>query len=129
MTAAPATAPLEKTPLEVYVAPDKPSLIGASRAQLADMLGGIGVGERERKMRAQQIWHWLYVRGAQDFSPMSSISKEVRGELEQHFTLDRPEMVTEQVSADGTRKWLLKLAGETPGERPHLIETRLYPRK
>ena len=60
-------APLEKTALEVYVAPDKPSLIGASRAQLADMLGGIGVAERERKMRAQQIWHWLYVRGAQRF--------------------------------------------------------------
>ena len=75
MTPAPAIAPLEKTPLEVYVAPDKPSLVGASRAQLADMLGGIGVGERERKMRAQQIWHWLYVRGAQDFSPMTSISK------------------------------------------------------
>ena len=67
MTAAPAIAPLEKTPLEVYVAPDKPSLVGASRAQLADMLGGIGVPERERKMRAQQIWHWIYVRGAQDF--------------------------------------------------------------
>ena len=78
MTPAPAIAPLEKTPLEVYVAPDKPSLVGASRAQLADMLGGIGVAERERKMRAQQIWHWLYVRGAQDFSPMTSISKEVR---------------------------------------------------
>ena len=78
-------------------------------------------------MRAQQIWHWLYVRGAQDFTPMSSISKEVRGALEQHFTLERPEVVTEQVSADGTRKWLLKLASETPGERPHLIETVYIP--
>jgi 23S rRNA (adenine2503-C2)-methyltransferase len=126
MTAALA-APLEKTPLEVYVAPDKPSLVGASRVQLADMLVGIGVPERERRMRAQQIWHWLYVRGAQDFSLMTSISKEVRGALEQHFTLERPEVVTEQVSSDGTRKWLLKLAGETPGERPHLIETVYIP--
>ena len=75
MTLAPAIAPLEKTPLEVYVAPDKPSLVGASRAEIAEMLGGIGVPERERKMRAQQIWHWLYVRGAQDFGPMSSIGK------------------------------------------------------
>ncbi len=58
---------------------------------------------------------------------MSSISKEVRGALEQHFTLERPEVVTEQVSADGTRKWLLKLASETPGERPHLIETVYIP--
>ncbi|MFZ5691135.1 MAG: 23S rRNA (adenine(2503)-C(2))-methyltransferase RlmN [Pseudomonadota bacterium] len=127
MTHAAATAPLEKTPLEVYVAPDKPSLVGASRAQLADMLGGIGVPERERKMRAQQIWHWLYVRGAHDFSQMTSISKEVRGALDQHFTLERPEVVTEQVSADGTRKWLLKLASEHPGERPHLIETVYIP--
>jgi 23S rRNA (adenine2503-C2)-methyltransferase len=85
------------------------------------------VSERERKMRAQQIWHWLYVRGAQDFSMMTSISKEVRGLLERHFTLERPEVVTEQVSADGTRKWLLKLASENPGERPHLIETVYIP--
>ena len=124
---APATAPLEKTPLEVYVAPDKPSLVGASRAELADMMGRIGVPERERKMRAQQIWHWLYVRGARDFGPMSSIGKTLRDELDRHFTLDRPEMVTEQVSSDGTRKWLLKLASETPGERPHLIECVYIP--
>jgi 23S rRNA (adenine2503-C2)-methyltransferase len=127
MTAAPAITPLEKTPLEVYVAPEKPSLVGASRTGLADMLGGIGVPERERKMRAQQIWHWLYVRGARDFGPMSSIGKTLRDELDRHFTLDRPEMVTEQVSSDGTRKWLLKLASETPGERPHLIECVYIP--
>ena len=126
MTASLATL-LEKSPLEVYVAPAKPSLVGASRVELADMLGRIGVPERERKMRAQQIWHWLYVRGAQDFSPMSSIGKGLRDELETHFTLERPEVVTEQVSADGTRKWLLKLASETPGERPHLIETVYIP--
>jgi len=127
MTALAAAVPLEKTPLEVYVAPDKPSLVGVSRPGLAEMLGGIGVGERERKMRAQQIWHWLYVRGAHDFSPMSSIAKDLRSELEKHFTLDRPEVVTEQVSADGTRKWLLKLASENPGERPHLIECVYIP--
>ena len=86
----------------------------------------IGVPERERKMRAQQIWHWLYVRGAQDFGPMSSIGG-VRDQLEKHFTLDRPEVVTEQVSSDGTRKWLLKLASEHEGERPHLIECVYIP--
>ena len=127
MTPALAIAPLEKAPLEVYVAPDKPSLVGASRSELADMMGRIGVPERERKMRAQQIWHWLYVRGAQDFAPMSSISKSLRDEIERHYTLERPEVVTEQVSSDGTRKWLLKLAGETPDERPHLIETVYIP--
>jgi 23S rRNA (adenine2503-C2)-methyltransferase len=127
MTAALSAIPLEKTPLEVYVAPDKPSLVGVSRAGLADMLGGIGVPERERKMRAQQIWHWLYVRGAADFAPMSSIGKSLRDELEKHFTLERPEVVTEQVSSDGTRKWLLKLASENAGERPHLIECVYIP--
>ncbi|MET0442931.1 MAG: 23S rRNA (adenine(2503)-C(2))-methyltransferase RlmN, partial [Pseudorhodoplanes sp.] len=124
---APAAAPLEKTPLEVYVAPEQPSLVGASRAELAEMLGGIGVPERERKMRAQQIWHWLYVRGARDFGPMSSIGKTLRDELEKHFTLERPEVVTEQVSSDGTRKWLLKLASETPGEKSHRVECVYIP--
>jgi 23S rRNA (adenine2503-C2)-methyltransferase len=127
MTAALSAIPLEKTPLEVYVAPDKPSLVGASRTEIADRLGGIGVPERERKMRAQQIWHWLYVRGATDFTPMSSIGKSLRDEMEQHFTLERPEVVTEQVSSDGTRKWLLKLASENAGERPHLIECVYIP--
>jgi len=127
MTTLATAAPLEKMPLEVYVAPDKPSLVGASRTGLMEMLGSIGVPERERKMRAQQIWHWLYVRGARDFSLMSSIAKDLRGELEKHFTLDRPELVTEQISNDGTRKWLLKLASENPGERPHLVECVYIP--
>jgi 23S rRNA (adenine2503-C2)-methyltransferase len=127
MTPAPALPPLEKTPDEIYVAPEKPSLVGASRAELAGLLAGIGVPERERRMRAQQIWHWLYVRGARDFAPMSSIARDLRAELEVHFTLDRPEVVTEQVSADGTRKWLLRLAGEQAGERPHLIECVYIP--
>jgi 23S rRNA (adenine2503-C2)-methyltransferase len=125
MTAADLT--LEKTPLERYVAPDKPSLVGASRTELAAMLGGIGVPERVQKMRAQQIWHWLYVRGARDFADMTSVSKELRAELEKHFTLERPEIVAEQVSNDGTRKWLLRLPGETSGERPHEVECVYIP--
>ena len=127
MIAASAIAALEKTPLEVYVAPDKPSLVGVSRQGLADLLRDIGVADREAKMRAQQIWHWLYVRGASDFGPMSSISKTLRDQLDKHFTLERPEIVSEQISADGTRKWLLKLASENPGERPHLIECVYIP--
>ena len=52
-----------RPPLERYVAPEKPSLVGLSRAELADALGALGVPERERKMRVQQLWHWIYVRG------------------------------------------------------------------
>ena len=71
-------APLEKIPLETYVPPAKPSLIGLSRAEIADRLGEIGVAPAQRKMRTQQLWHWMYVRGAQDFDEMTSVSKEMR---------------------------------------------------
>ena len=99
----------KRQPLETYVPPAKPSLIGLSRAEIADRLGEIGVAPAQRKMRVQQLWHWMYFRGAKVFAEMTSISKEMRAELEQHFTVDRPEVVAEQISNDGTRKWLLRL--------------------
>src|SRR5215203_2650797 len=128
----PSTAPapaafVEKAPLERYVPPAKPSLVGLSRAASAEALGGIGVPPVQRKMRVQQIWHWLYVRGVQDFDAMTSVSKELRALLDQHFTLARPEVVAEQVSADGTRKWLLRLPGEHAGENPHEVECVYIP--
>jgi len=119
--------PLEKMPLERYVPPAKPSLVGLTRDGLAEALGAIGVKPAQQKMRVQQIWHWLYVRGAQDFEQMSSVSKELRATLDAHYTLARPEVVVEQVSVDGTRKWLLRLPGETPGERPHEVECVYIP--
>src|SRR6185295_2508254 len=117
-TVAAANAPLEKQPLEIYVPPAKPSLIGLSRAEIADRLGEIGVAPAQRKMRTQQLWHWMYFRGAKSFAEMTNVSKEMRAELEQHFTVDRPEVVAEQVSSDGTRKWLVRnlTAGEIAGQ-------------
>ena len=126
----PSAAPagfVEKTPLERYLPPAKPSLVGLSRAQLADALATIGVPPAQRKMRVQQIWHWLYVRGARDFDAMTSVSKELRAALAVHFTLARPEVVAEQISTDGTRKWLLRLPGEHSLERPHEIECVYIP--
>jgi 23S rRNA (adenine2503-C2)-methyltransferase len=117
---------IEKTPLERYVAPARPSLVGLSRTALAEALGAIGVPERERRMRVQQIWHWLYVRGATSFDVMTSISKTVRAALEDKVTLARPDVVAEQISVDGTRKWLLRLPGET-AERPHDVECVYIP--
>jgi 23S rRNA (adenine2503-C2)-methyltransferase len=108
------------------VRPVQPSLVGMSRAELAAALGEIGVPAPQRKMRAQQLWHWLYVRGATSFDVMTSVSKELRADLERAFTLDRPEVVAEQVSVDGTRKWLLRLPGET-GDRPHEVECVYIP--
>src|SRR5215213_5159436 len=118
---------LEKTPLERYVPPAKPSLVGLTRAALAEALGAIGVAPSQQKMRVQQLWHWIYVRGAQSFDQMTSVSKELQARLDQHYTLARPEVVAEQVSVDGTRKWLLRLPGEVEGERPHEVECVYIP--
>ena len=118
---------VEKAPLERYVAPEKPSLVGLTRAQLADALGEVGVPEAQRKMRVQQLWHWIYFRGFTSFDEMTSVSKELRAALAGRFTLARPEVVAEQVSVDGTRKWLLRLPGEVQGERPHEVECVYIP--
>jgi len=118
---------VEKAPLERYVAPEKPSLVGLSRAELAEALASVGVPASQRKMRAQQIWNWLYARGATGFEQMTSVSKELRAALAEKFTLGRPEIVAEQVSVDGTRKWLLRLPSENPGERPHEVECVYIP--
>jgi 23S rRNA (adenine2503-C2)-methyltransferase len=85
-------------------------IIGLGRAALGERLGALGVPERQRRMRVSQIWSWAYVRGAVDFAVMTDIAKELRAELAASFSLARPEIVTEQVSIDGTRKWLLRLA-------------------
>src|SRR3954447_17655 len=124
------TAPrgfVEKTALERYVPPAKPSLVGLSRAQLADALGEVGVPEKQRRMRVQQLWNWMYVRGVTRFADMTSVSKNVRAALDARFTLERPEVVAEQVSVDGTRKWLLRLPGEHAGEQPHEVECVYIP--
>src|SRR5260370_12167073 len=117
-----ASVPLEKIALETYVPPARPSLIGLSRAEIADRLGEIGVAPAQRKMRTQQLWHWMYFRGAKSFAEMTNVSKDMRAELEQHFTVDRPEVVAEQISSDGTRKWLLRLPNGDKLDRPHKVE-------
>jgi 23S rRNA (adenine2503-C2)-methyltransferase len=121
------TAFLEKAPLARYVAPAKPSLVGLTRSRLAEALGDIGVPQTQRKMRVQQLWHWIYFRGLTSFEAMSSVSKELRAALEQRFTLNRPEIVTEQVSVDGTRKWLLRLPGDPDSGLPHDVECVYIP--
>src|ERR1700722_14510410 len=117
---------VEKTPEEQYFAPEKPSLIGLSRTELAAALGSVGVPDAQWRMRAQQIWNWLYVRGAADFAQMTNVSKDLRTALAPPDTRARPEVVAEQVSVDGTRKWLLRLPGENL-ERPHEVECVYIP--
>ena len=91
------------------VAPALPTLAGLDRAALAAALETIGVAPKQTRMRVNQLWSWMYVRGVTSFGAMSDVSKELRAKLEGSFSLDRPEIVSEQVSVDGTRKWLLRL--------------------
>ena len=78
-------------------------------------------------MRVQQLWHWIYVRGVQGFDEMTTISKEMRAELDKHFTVARPEVVAEQISNDGTRKWLLRLPSGDSVEKAHEVECVYIP--
>lgn len=87
---------------------NRQNLIGASQQQLRDLLASIGVPEKQLEQRTKQIFHGIYIRGATQFSQMASIGKDLQRALEKNFTLDRPEIVTEQISIDGTRKWLLR---------------------
>ncbi|WP_429933309.1 23S rRNA (adenine(2503)-C(2))-methyltransferase RlmN [Brucella melitensis] len=104
----------------------KPSLIGMSREEMAAALIAAGVPERQVKMRISQLWHWLYVRGVSDFADMRNISKDLRAMLAQHFTIARPEVVEEQISQDGTRKWLFRFPPRSAG-RPVEIESVYIP--
>ncbi len=105
----------------------KPSLAGMTKAELSQALVSIGVPASQVKMRAAQLWNWIYARGARDFSDFSNIAKSLRSDLDSAFTLARPEIATEQVSEDGTRKWLLRLAPQKPGEPAPEVEAVYIP--
>jgi 23S rRNA (adenine2503-C2)-methyltransferase len=107
---------------ERYIQNDmRPSLVGLSRAGLMEALGRVGVPEKQRRMRANQLWHWIYHKGVTSFAAMTSIAKDLRDRLDEAYQIARPEIVTEQKSTDGTRKWLLRLAPDERGQR-HEIE-------
>ncbi|HZV20567.1 MAG TPA: 23S rRNA (adenine(2503)-C(2))-methyltransferase RlmN, partial [Hyphomicrobiales bacterium] len=100
---------------------------GLTRHELMDALLSAGVPPSQGKMRTAQLWNWIYARGASDFAAMSNLAKQLRADLAASFTLDRPEIVTEQVSQDGTRKWLLRLKPQSAGEGAPEIETVYIP--
>ncbi|TKB29097.1 MAG: 23S rRNA (adenine(2503)-C(2))-methyltransferase RlmN, partial [Mesorhizobium sp.] len=121
------TAEGARDALRTRTTPEKASLIGLTRAELGAALVTAGiVPERQAKMRAQQLWHWIYVRGVSDFAGMFNISKDLRAALDRHFTVARPEIVEEQISSDGTRKWLFRFPPRGAG-RPVEIETVYIP--
>ncbi len=83
-------------------------LIGLSVAELIAALEATGLEEKPARMRARQLWNWVYVHGARDFASMTNLAKDFRAAMADGFSLARPEIVTEQISQDGTRKWLLR---------------------
>jgi len=106
---------------------EKQSLIGASKPQLQQLLANIGVPEKQCRMRQEQLWHWLYTRGSTSFEDMTNISLAMRTQLEDHFCLQRPKIVTEQISVDGTRKWLVALKPQSPREKAPEVDCVYIP--
>ncbi len=86
----------------------RPSLAGATRRELACALADLGVPERETRMRVAQLWHWIYHAGVTSFDAMGNVGKGLRTALAARYTLARPRIAAEQVSRDGTRKWLIR---------------------
>ncbi len=87
-----------------------PSLAGMGREQLRAAALACGVEERKAKMRANQLFGWIYHYGSTSFDEMTNIDKETRAIFAAHYTLDRPKILERQVSSDGTRKYLIELA-------------------
>ena len=87
---------------------ERTNLIGLSPAEMHAALIAGGVPEKAAQMRTRQLWNWIYVHGAREFGAMTNLAKDFRAEMAARFVLERPQVVTEQISNDGTRKWLLR---------------------
>ena len=83
-------------------------LIGLLRPEMAALLAGAGLDPKQAKLRAKQLWHWMYNRGVTDFAAMTDIAKNMHPWLTERFVIGRPDVMEAQVSTDGTRKWLLR---------------------
>jgi 23S rRNA (adenine2503-C2)-methyltransferase len=117
-------APLVPDALTLPRRPDpaaRPNLIGLTRPQLRAALIAAGTPEGQVAMRVRQVWQWLYHWGLRDFAAMTNLAKDYRALLAAHFEIRLPEVVTRQISADGTRKYLLRVAGG------HEVETVYIP--
>ena len=107
----PIPGPVDPVPVPRAAVPradGKVELIGLPREAIRDALEEAGLEPKQAKLRAKQIWHWVYNRGVSDFSAMTDIAKAQQPWLIERFAITRPEVVEAQVSNDGTRKWLLR---------------------
>jgi 23S rRNA (adenine2503-C2)-methyltransferase len=99
------------------------NLVGLTRDQLRDALIAAGTPEKQAKMRLGQVWQWVYHWGVRDFAAMTNLAKDYRALLAANFIIDLPQVVTRQISADGTRKYLVRIAGGHEVEVVYIPET------
>lgn len=111
MTDTPITPDVTALPRLPKRADGKVNLVGLTRPRLREALIAAGTPEKQAKMRADQLWQWIYQRGEADFAAMTNLAKPYRATLAEHFVIERPEVVSKQVSADGTRKYLVRISG------------------
>ena len=114
---------------DVHTVPRKPpeggrtNIVGLTRDQLHAALIAAGTPEKAAKMRLGQVWQWVYHWGVRDFAQMTNLAKDYRALLAAHFVIDVPEVVSRQISADGTRKYLVRIAGGHEVEVVYIPET------
>ena len=101
----------------------KTNIVGLTRGALRDALIAAGTPERQAKMRLGQVWQWIYHWGVRDFALMTNLAKDYRALLAETFTIELPEVVTRQISEDGTRKYLVRIAGGHEVEVVYIPET------
>ena len=102
---------------------DKTNIVGLTREALRDALVAAGTPEKQAKMRLGQVWQWVYHWGVRDFAQMTNLAKDYRALLAENFVIEIPEVVTRQVSEDGTRKYLVRIAGGHEVEVVYIPET------
>lgn len=98
------------------------NIVGLTRDQLRDALIAAGTPEKQAKMRVGQVWQWIYHWGVREFAQMTNLAKDYRALLAETFEISLPEIVSRQVSADGTRKYLLRIAGGHEVEAVYIPE-------
>ncbi len=111
MTDTPITPDVTTLPRLPRRADGKINLVGLTRPKLHEALIAAGTPEKQAKMRADQLWQWIYQRGEADFAAMTNLAKAYRAMLAENFVIERPEVVSKLVSADGTHKYLVRIAG------------------
>jgi 23S rRNA (adenine2503-C2)-methyltransferase len=99
------------------------NLVGLTRAQMLAAFVAAGTPEKQAKMRVGQVWQWVYYWGIRDFAQMTNLAKDYRALLAEHFVVELPQVVTRQVSADGTRKYLVRITGGHEVEVVYIPET------